>query len=357
MSSLAVSARFSGLFVSAARTHSGIGSLDGGEEGDPLVSIIIPCFNGEAYLGEAIESCLAQSYHRVEVVVVDDGSTDRSGEIAQGFPVRYIRQENRGLSRSRNRGIQESRGSYLVFLDADDRLLPEAVESGLNVLAERPECAMAVGDHRFVSADGSYRHSSRKECLSSAHYEALLVSNYIEMISSVLFRRSVFDEVGAFDSELRVAEDYELYLRIARKFPVCSHPAVMAEYRLHGSNTSRNSELMLTVTLGVLRGQTRYILGDVRRLFAFLKGTRTWSRKYGRQLTSELARSYSLQHIHTLRRKILLLVNYYPQGLIVLLLLKMLPELKNANRGTRTLWEKMPLLQRVHAAADFRPLG
>ncbi len=132
------------------------GRIASSMDADPLVSVIIPCYNGEAFLKEAIESALAQSYRQVEIIVVDDGSTDRSSEIAQKFPVRYIRQQNRGLTASRNLGIRESRGSYIVFLDADDRLRPEAIETGLRVLAQHPECAMAVGDHVFVSADGSY---------------------------------------------------------------------------------------------------------------------------------------------------------------------------------------------------------
>ena len=101
----------------------------------PLVSVIIPCYNGETFLGKRSRAPLEQTYPRVEIVVVDDGSTDRSPEIAQSFPVRYIRQQNRGLTASRNLGIGESRGSYIVFLDADDRLMPEAIETGLRVLA------------------------------------------------------------------------------------------------------------------------------------------------------------------------------------------------------------------------------
>ena len=141
---------------------------------DPLVSVIVPCYNGAAFLEEALRSALAQSYPEVEVVVVDDGSTDSSGEIARRFPVRYIRQENRGLSEARNSGIRESKGSYLVFLDADDRLKPRAIETGLNALALRPDCALTVGDHVFIAADSSYLADSTKERQLHCHYEALL---------------------------------------------------------------------------------------------------------------------------------------------------------------------------------------
>ncbi len=318
---------------------------------DPLVSIIIPCYNGEAYLQAAIESALAQSYRPVEILVVDDGSTDRSSAIAQKFPVRYIWQENRGLTASRNRGIRESRGNYIVFLDADDLLKPEAIEAGLRVLAQHPECSITVGDHLFVAEDGSHLADSRKECLAKSHYEALLKSNFIEMISSVLFRRRVLEDVGGFDTRLRVAEDYDLYLRIARDYPICCHPTVVAEYRMHQANASHNSELMLSMTLRVLRSQARYVRRDARRLFAFLEGVRTWRKQYGRQLASELARSYCTLHTDHLRRKLRLLVDNYPQGLILLLLLRLMPWLDKRNAGVCSLgtMEESQLSQSVHA--------
>jgi glycosyltransferase involved in cell wall biosynthesis len=301
---------------------------------DLLVSIIIPCYNGEAYLQEAIESALAQTYRPVEVIVVDDGSTDRSSEIAQKLPVRYIRQPNRGLTKSRNLGVRKSRGSYVVFLDADDRLKPDAVKTGLRVLAGHPECAMAVGDHIFVSREGRQIAGSRKECLPASHYEALLKSNFIEMISTVLFRRSVLEDVGGFDTKLRVAEDYELYLRIARDYPICCHSTVVAEYRMHQANVSHNSALMLATTLQVLKSQQRFVRGNARRLFAFLAGIRTWRKQYGRQLASELARSYRTLQVDDLRRKLLLLVMHYPQGLLVFLLLRLAPTLDKRYAGS-----------------------
>jgi glycosyltransferase involved in cell wall biosynthesis len=298
---------------------------------DPLVSVIVPCYNGAAFLEETLRSALAQSYAQVEVVVVDDGSTDSSPEIARRFPVRYIRQPNRGLCEARNVGIRESKGDYLVFLDADDRLKPRAIEAGLRALSQRPDCAMTVGDHVFIAADGGYLASSAKECSTHSHYEALLKSNFIEMIASVLFRRSIFDELGGFDATLRVAEDYELYLRIARALPICCHAAIVAEYRKHGTNTSRNSELMLTTTLQVLKDQAKYLGNDAGRLIAFHEGVRSWRKQYGRQLASELARSYSTLPIDHLLRKLLRLAGYYPQGLFLLMLLRMFPAISERN--------------------------
>lgn len=320
----------------------------------PLVSVIIPCYNGEAYLEETIESALAQSYQPLEVIVVDDGSTDGSREIAQRFPIRYMHQQNQGLTRSRNRGVRESRGSYVVFLDADDRLRPNAIETGMRVLTERPECAMSVGDHVFISADGSYQDDSHKHGQLQIGYESLLKSNCIEMISSVLFCRGVLEDAGGFDAGLRVAEDYDLYLRIARDHPIACHPAVIAEYRMHRSNTSHNSELMLSMTLQVLRRQAPYVRRNPRRLFAFLEGLRVWRKQYGRQLTAELARSSSILEPDHLRRKLLLLLNYYPQGLIAFLLFRAVLSLsqRNARNYSHIAMDEKPRSQRLHARSN-----
>ncbi|HTZ57781.1 MAG TPA: glycosyltransferase [Acidobacteriaceae bacterium] len=301
-----------------------------------LVSVIVPCYNGAAFLEVALRSALEQSYRQVEVIVIDDGSTDNSPEIARKLPVRYIRQQNRGLAEARNAGIRESKGAYVVFLDADDRLKPEAIETGVRALELRPECAMAVGDHVFISADGSFLGHSTKVDPGDCHYEALLKSNFIEMISSALFRRRIFDEVGGFNSTLPVSEDYELYLRIARLRPMCCHPVVVAEYRRHKGNISLDAERMLTTTLQVLKEQERYIGDDARRQQAYREGIRTWRRQYGRQLAAELARSFSSLDMDPLRRKLRLLADNYPQGLLLAVLLRAIPALAQRNPITNS---------------------
>src|ERR687898_3129642 len=133
--------------------HEGVGrdSHDfRGEQGTgaALVTVVIPCYNQAHFLGEAIESVLSQSYPNFEILVVDDGSPDDTSEVASRYPpqqVRLISQKNQGVSAARNTGIGHARGEYVVFLDADDRLLPEALEAGGGGPGARPERALVSG--------------------------------------------------------------------------------------------------------------------------------------------------------------------------------------------------------------------
>src|SRR5918999_3301771 len=121
-----------------------------------LVTVIIPCYNQAHFLGEAIRSALDQGYSNKEVIVVDDGSTDRTAEVAGRYAgVETIRQENRGLAAARNRGLEGSRGEYVVFLDADDRLAGGALSVGAGSLDTHPDCAFVYGNVRLIDANGS----------------------------------------------------------------------------------------------------------------------------------------------------------------------------------------------------------
>jgi len=195
-----------------------------------LVSVIIPCYNQAHYLGEAIESVLAQSYPDYEIIVVDDGSPDNTAEVAAKYPsVHYVWQKNQGLSGARNTGIGESRGKYLVFLDADDRLVSDALQVGVNCLHVHPECAFVSGHHRYINGDGSLLNQYPPEPIDSDYYLALLQRNYIGMHATVIYQRYVFDSVGGFDTTLKSCEDYDLYLRIARQFSIYRHDEMVAE--------------------------------------------------------------------------------------------------------------------------------
>ena len=291
----------------------------------PLVSVIIPCFNGVEFIGEAIESVLAQTHPRVEVIVVDDGSADGSAEAIAAYPVRCLHGQREGVSAARNRGIHASRGEYIVFLDADDRLLPNALLAGLTALTEHPECCMAVGAHNVVSSAGMLVRSRKKPLNKRDYYARLLKSNFIECICSVMFRREIFPQAGWFNTGLHAAEDYDLYLRLAREHAICCHGDIVSEYRVHQSNVSHDSELMLNSTLRVVYAQHPYIFNNFKRCCCFSYGLWSWRRQYGRQLTRQLATRKNGNGVVSNLEPWRTLARTYPLGVFVALAVRALP--------------------------------
>lgn len=290
----------------------------------PLVSVVIPCYNSARYLGETIESVLLQTYPRIEIIVVDDGSTDETSSIARSYGVNYIYQANRGISAARNTGIIHSQGKYVLFLDHDDRLLPKAVVTGVQLLEEHPECAVAVGEHRYIGADGTALGYSNKHAAGRDHYQMLLEHNFIETPCSALHRRSGLALTGVFNENVQGAEDLELYLRTARQSPWVAHETPVAEYRLHDSNTSRDAEQMLRVSYQVLEMELPHLRGDRQKLRAHRRGVKFVERQYGRRLTRELVSNGSLS-TEEYRRKLKLLRRHYPPGYAVVLASQLVP--------------------------------
>ena len=184
------------------------------------VSVVIPCYGQAHFLREAIESVIAQ-VHPTEIVVVDDGSPDNTAEVAARYPqVRYVRQENKGLAEARNSGFRVATGDYLMFLDADDRLTPNAVEAHLDCFVKDPRTGIVVGDIDHISADGSpMEESPRWPVLEANFYEELLRVNHVANTIAVMFRREVIAQVGGFSKAYTPAEDYYLLLRAATCFP------------------------------------------------------------------------------------------------------------------------------------------
>src|SRR5262249_499978 len=146
-------------------------------------------------------------------------------------------------------------------LDADDRLLPNALEVGVGYLQKHGECAFVSGDYTLIAADGSPIPRRQSPYVEQDHYLALLRQNYIGMHATVLYRRAVFERVGGFDTSLRACEDYDLYLRIARSLPIYCHDKKVAEYRQHDANMSSDRRLMLKYAVCVLRSQWKYVKG------------------------------------------------------------------------------------------------
>jgi glycosyltransferase involved in cell wall biosynthesis len=282
-----------------------------------LVSLIIPCYNQAYYLSEAIESALAQSYPYFEIIVVDDGSLDNTAEVAARYPgVCCIRQDNQGLAAARNTGLRESRGEYLVFLDADDRLLPGALEAGLHCLIAHPECAFVSGHYRYIKEDGSFLIEHPQEKIEGDHYRAFLRGNYVGMHATVIYRRAALEQVGGFNTSLPACEDYDLYLRLAKQFPISRHHEVVAEYRQHGSNMSSNAELMLKTALAVLRSQRRYAGANKHYRQAYKVGLSFWRGYYGEKLLTQLASLSISGEGKQAAGKVITLLRYAPRYLL-----------------------------------------
>ena len=239
------------------------------------VAVIIPTFNQAHFLTDAITSALAQTRPADEIIVVDDGSTDDPARVVGQFSrVRLIQQENRGLSVARNVGLRSCAASHVVFLDADDRLLPNALQAALNFARTRPDCAFVYGGYRLISANGYRIGADLFDPVSGDAHLAFLRRNLIGVPASVLFRRDCLLAVDGFDETLRRLEDYDIYLRIAQRYPVASHPEIVAEYRRHGQNMSNNSVEQLKVALEVLDRHATRIATNAQTRAALAEGKR-----------------------------------------------------------------------------------
>lgn len=260
----------------------------------PLVSVVIPCYNHARFLGEAIESVLAQTYPNLEIIVVDDGSTDHTAEVAAGYPdARYVHQNNQGLAAARNTGLRQSRGEFLVFLDADDRLHPDAVECGVHHLLNSPELAFVSGRYRYIKEDGTVLREYGQNPAGPDSYASFLRGNYIGMHATVTYRREALEAVGGFDPSLPACEDYDLYLRIVRKYPVAAHGNLAADYRQHGSNMSRDPRLMLKTVLQVLSSHWEYARTKEEYREAYQAGVKSWREHYSRDFYDAVSQKWS----------------------------------------------------------------
>lgn len=207
----------------------------------PKVSVIIPAYNSAQYVGEAVESALAQTYKDHEIIVVDDGSTDNTKEVLSPYTsrIKYFFQENRGAPAARNFGISRSRGRYVAFLDADDLWLPDKLEKQVMALESNPHLAFVSSGTYAVNAQNQIIGVWNKNPQIKENFGNLLENNFIYILT-VVVRRDCLDKVGGFDERLFPSDDYDLWLRLAKRYPFGYIDAPLAKYRIHQNNSCKN---------------------------------------------------------------------------------------------------------------------
>ena len=225
----------------------------------PLVSVVIPYYMQQDFIAKTVLSAKAQTYPFVEVIVVDDGSPVPAGPALAGIEgVQLFRTENHGCPSTRNYGFSMSQGEYLLFLDGDDLLRPDAVEAHLYAFKANPDAGLSFGAVSIIDKEGRQTQPPHVCRPRRDYFLMLLESNPIWSPGATLIRREAFEQAGRFNHGLNVqVDDYDLYLRLARLRPFARHSQWVLEYRLHGNNVSKDQEKMLSGTLGVLDGLER----------------------------------------------------------------------------------------------------
>lgn len=238
-----------------------------------LVSVVIPTYNYGRFVIEAVESVLAQTYRNIEVIVVDDGSTDDTRERLAPFldRIRYIYQANQGLSAARNTGIRAACGNWVALLDSDDTWHPRKLEMQMRYLADHPKVAL-LATRNFSGNKIDWP----EVCLESALLaqpvsllELVFASRFAP--STVLVHKKCFEQMGLFDTQLRAAEDRDMWIRIARHFPIECLELPLCWYRLHGGNMSSAAVRMEVNELKMLRKTFATVVSPRRHLLLWLK--------------------------------------------------------------------------------------
>jgi glycosyltransferase involved in cell wall biosynthesis len=284
-----------------------------------LVSVVIACHNHGRFVGEAIESALGQTGVTVEVIVVDDGSTDDTRiVVARHAAARYVHQPQSGPSVARNRGLRDAAGEFVVFLDADDRLLPGALESSLAELRSNADCAFAFGRHRYVDADGRVMSTPPRPDVDDDVYRAMLrgEDHPIHTPGVVLYRREAVAAVGGFEPLLRGTEDLDLNFRIARDRPACFNDRIVLDYRIHGANMISNPAHMLEQALAAQKRQGEYVRLHPQYLLDYRRGIDLSREYFGSRTARAIWLNVRTRNFRDARRELRVLIRHHPRGAV-----------------------------------------
>ncbi|MEG1700710.1 MAG: glycosyltransferase family A protein [Alistipes sp.] len=207
----------------------------------PSISVIIPLYNKQQEIGDTLRSILAQTFQPLEIVVVDDGSTDSSAQIVRAIAsplVKLVQQPNAGECAARNRAIAESSGEYIALLDADDQWKPGFLEEIAAMIEEFPDCGVYCTAFDIVSHEGVFPAKTPAARGVVANFFRDSAHQFIAIPSASCVPRRVFDTVGGFPEGMKIAGDLYMWIKIARRYPICFSPKLLALYSRVASNRS-----------------------------------------------------------------------------------------------------------------------
>jgi glycosyltransferase involved in cell wall biosynthesis len=256
----------------------------------PLVSVIIPAYNGQEYIREAIQSVLAQTYRPIEVLVVDDGSPINMREAVSGFgpEVRYLRQENGGTASARNTGWRAAGGEFIALLDQDDLWLPQKLERQVPRFAEDPRIGLVTAWMEvFDTTTGDPKGTYKPPAEMTVHD---MLGHELPPVQTMIFRRSALEKIGGFDPSLRGTDDWDVNIRLAAEFRVVTVQEVLGRARMHDSQQGSNGEQMYRNSIRVL-DKHRNVHANCAQCRQALEKSRRLVRQYHSLYTKGRARA------------------------------------------------------------------
>ncbi len=281
--------------------------------GNQLVSIIIPAFNAEKYIKETLKSALGQTYKNIEVIVVDDGSTDKTAEMVKSFNdprLIYIHQGNKGQSAARNAGIQKAKGEYIAFLDSDDLFLPQKIERQVEFLKNHPDCGLCYCKiYHFFSDKPQKLFYNPVPNYSGFIFDKFLENSVVNPLAAFL-RKEYLDKYGGFKDDWRRCDEQYLWLKLAfNKVKFCYLDEILAYYRVN-ENSLSNQAVYLKETyekiLELLNMVESWLSPDERKKYPFdeLKKSATKKLFIGKLMAKRNILSKALLFLYNLRLRL-----------------------------------------------------
>lgn len=258
----------------------------------PKVSVIIPTYNCEKYLANAIDSALQQTYQDFEVIIIDDGSSDGTKELVKKYvnnysdKIHYVHQQNKGVSAARNNGIKIANGEYIAFLDADDLWISTKLMDQMKLLEKDRGLVLVFTDMQQTEGTKILYESFLKEkgyypLIAATDFFSELVKKALIYTSTVVVKKQIFDEVGVFNETYKVGEDHDLWLRIAKRHRIGFLARSFVVRRLHDFNATRNKQFFYEEQIRLLKGYLKSDLFNKMHKRIFFRQLSNWYYELG----------------------------------------------------------------------------